>query len=97
MGVAAYNRGSNLIAQHADDDKRPVEFEIMDQLNGLAKYPDAGRPFGPIHFVKGNCGFWAMCPVTGFGFWYRTLREAVCRWRVQITGYDNGAWIAERN
>ena len=60
-----------------DAEARPVEFEIMEWLNALPKYGDAGRPFGPIQFVSGNNGVWAVCPRTGFGFWYHTLPEAI--------------------
>lgn len=67
-------------------EKRPVEFEIMDHLNALAKFNDAGTPFGPVRFVEGNGGFWIECPKTGFGWWYTTLREAVRR-----TGMDAGS------
>lgn len=33
----------------------------------------------------------------GDGFFYRTLGESVRRWRVTITGYDNGKWLALPN
>lgn len=95
MGAAAYNRGSAAISAQIDAEKRPVEFEIMDNLNALAKFKDAGTPFGPVRLVEGNGGFWIECPATGFGWWYTTLREAVRRWRVTIVGFDNGVWIAE--
>lgn len=95
MGIAAYNRGSDAIRRHFDAEARPVEFEILERLNSLPKFADAGTPFGPIQFVNGNKGVWAVCPRTGFGFWYRTLPEAVQRWRVTITGFDCGAWDAE--
>jgi hypothetical protein len=67
----------------------------MERLNGLEKYPDAGTPFGPVHFVAGNDGFWIECPKTGFGFHYKSLHEAVKRWRVTVTGFDNGKWLAK--
>ena len=95
MGIAAYNRGSKAISDLIDADQRPVEFDMMDMLNGLTKYYDAGTPFMPINFVPANGGFWAQCPVTGFGFWYPTLHEAVKRWRVTITGFTNGIWLGE--
>lgn len=97
MGAAAYNRGSRAISEQIDAEQRPVEFEIMDRLNALAKYPDAGRPFGPVRFIAGNGGFWiqdARKKDAGFGYWYKTLTEAVRRWRVTITGYNCGAWEA---
>lgn len=95
MGIAAYNRGSLCIARQFDAELPPVEFEVMERLNALPKFEDAGTPFGPIQFVSGNAGFWAECPVTGYGFWYPTLGEAVKRWRVQIVAFDSGTWKAE--
>ena len=94
MGIAAYNRGTAAIKRQIDSNKRPLEFEIMDILNSLPKYPDAGTPHGPIEFVSGHGGVYAECPVTGFGFWYATLHEAVKRWNVRINGYDMGKWLA---
>lgn len=95
MGAAAYNRGSAALRRQIDAEQRPVEFEIIERLNALPKYEDAGKPFGPIHFESGNKGFWALCPRTGFGFWYRTLPEAIRRWRVLIVAFDCGIWIAQ--
>jgi hypothetical protein len=94
MGAAAYNRGSNAIRRDIDANMRPVAFEVMDRLNDLPKYSDAGTPFGSLRFESGNGGFWALCPRSGFGFWYPTLSEAVRRWRVQIVAFDGG-WEAE--
>lgn len=94
MGIAAYNRGSATITRQIDAEMRPVEFEIIERLNALPKYADAVKPFGPIQFVSGNKGVWAVCPRTGFGFWYRTLPEAIRRWRVQVVAFDCGIWQA---
>ena len=94
MGVAAYNRGSAAISRQIADEARPVEFQIMDELNALPKYDDAGTPFGDIRFVPGHGGVWAECPTTGYGFWYRTLREAMRRWRVEIYACDHGIFTA---
>ena len=96
MGIAAYNRGSEAIRNQLYGERRPIEFEIMDLLNALPKFPDAGRVFGPIEFTpdsQRNC-VWAECPVTGFGFPYSTLHEAVKRWLIEIVGFDNGTWKA---
>lgn len=90
MGAAAENRFKRLVRRQADQAARLPEFEFMDDLNALPKYPDAGKPFGPINFVSGHGGWWAECPSTGFGYWYSTLREAVRRWRVTIMTYDAG-------
>lgn len=93
MGAAAYNRGSARIAATIDaETRRPAQFEICDMLNTLPKYPDAGTPFQSIRFIPGNGGFWAECPVSGFGFWYQTLAEAVRRWSVIVT-FDEGCFM----
>lgn len=95
MGVAAYNRGSRALRRTIDATSRPAAFEVMERLNALPKDPSAGQPFGPIDFVQGNGGWWATCPVTGFGFWYRDLATAVRRWRVALVSYDHGTWGAD--
>jgi hypothetical protein len=95
MGAAAYNRGSKLIAEHLAANDRKAEFEFMEQLNNLQKYEDAGTPFASINFTPYRDGWWAECPVTGYGHWYKTLREAVRRWNVEINGYDGKTWYAK--
>lgn len=94
MGIAATYRGNAVISQQIAAEARPVEFVLMDDLNALPKYDDASTPFGEVRFVAGHGGMWAECPVTGFGYWYPNLREAVRRWRVEIYGYEHGAWLA---
>ena len=94
MGAAAEHRGNAAIRRAIEAEKRPVEFEIMDRLNSLEKYPDAGTPFTPVRIGEGHGGFWIYCPKTGFGYWYKTLAACMRRWRVTITGFD-GEWIAE--
>ena len=93
MGVAAYYRGNALISRHIKEDARDPIFEMMDDLNELPKYQDSGKPLGPIHFVYHRGVWFAECPKTGFGFWYKNLREAVRRWNVEITEYRNGIWV----
>jgi len=95
MGAAAYRRGSALITRQLDASQRRPEYRLMDDLNALPKYDDAGTPFGPIQFVWEKGVWWAECPQTGFGYHYPTLREAVRRWRVTITGSHHGIWLAE--
>lgn len=97
MGIAAYNRGSNALSDRITAESRPCEFVMMDVLNGLKKYEDAGTPFGPLQFVLSHGGCFAECPTTGFGFFYPTLFEAVKRWRVRITEFRNGVWVAVVN
>lgn len=94
MGIAAYNRGSALISrQIASEDRDPV-FVKMDQLNSLTKSPNAPRPFGPVNFVASHGGWWAECPRTGFGYWFKTLSDAVRAFSVEVTSYDHGVWGA---
>ena len=94
MGIAAYNRGTKALAQAIDAQARAVEFDLMDSLNAMLRDPRAATPFGPIQFVPGHDGIWAECPVTGFGYWYRTLRAAVRAWNVEITEIHHGTWLA---
>jgi len=95
MGVASYNRGSAVIRRRFAMEARPHEYEFMDDLNALPKYDDAGTPFDEIHFVSSHGGWFAECPKTGFGYFYKSLREAVRRWNVSVYGYKNGKWLAK--
>lgn len=94
MGVAQYNRGTKAIQFDIDRSKRPVEFAFMDDLNAVPKTANAYRPFGDVHFVPGRRGWWAECPVTGYGFWFRALRTAVAAFRVEVYARKGDAWIA---
>lgn len=94
MGVAAYNRGSLAIRRQLEAQSRPVEFEIMDVLNALPKYPDAGTPNGPVRLAFSHKGWWIVCPKTGFGYWYKTLHEAVKRWKIAVIGKEHQEWLA---
>jgi hypothetical protein len=96
MGVASYARGNAVISRQCAERDRNPAYLMMDELNALAKYPGSSAPFGPVNLVQGNGGWWAECPVTGFGYWYKTLREAVRNWRIIVTGYDEttGVWTA---
>lgn len=93
MGAAAYNRGTKCLVRQISANVRPVEFEMMEQLNALPKNANAPTPWGEIHFIFGHGGWWATCPTKGSGFWYPSLREAVRSWRVEIYAYENDAWI----
>lgn len=97
MGVASYQRANDVIRNRIAENDRPVEFVMMEELNSLPKFEDAGRPFTDIWFVPGHGGWCAECPRTGYGYWYKTLREAVRRWRVTINGYDGIRWLATPN
>ena len=94
MGAAAEHRGNALISRQCAERDRPVEFDLMDELNALTKTEGAGLPFGPLRFTHGHGGWWAECPVTGFGYWYPTLRLAVRSWRVIVCHYDGKGWLS---
>lgn len=96
MGIAAYNRGSAHIASQVDSESRQAVFFVMDALNAMTKYPDAGTPFSDVMFLQGNGGWWIV-PADdpgGFGFWYPDLREAIKRWMVEVVGYEQGRFVA---
>ena len=97
MGAAAEMRGNAAIIVGLRADARPAEFDFMDHLNSLKKYPDAGTPFASIKFVSDGQYWWALDQKKGWagrGYWYPSLREAVRRWNVNITGCANGEWLA---
>lgn len=93
MGAAAYNRGSKLIAQQcaAQVDADMVRLEMF---NAMPKRSDARRPFGPIEFAPGHGGFWASCPVSGYGFWYRDLRDAIKSFDVDLVSVSGDTFHA---
>lgn len=95
MGVAAYNRGTEVIRRSMAADDRPAEFGFMDRLNNLEKYPDAGSPPEDLVFTFSRGVWWVNCASRpdGFGYWYKSLHEAVRRWRVQIVGFRSGVWL----
>lgn len=100
MGAGAYYRGNRVIRQQLEANMRPVEFEVMDKLNALLKYPDAGTPHARIRFQfdKNSKRWWVLDEkkgFAGFGYSYVNLHEAVKRWNVVITEYHDGAWIAD--
>jgi hypothetical protein len=71
MGIAAYHRGSLSIRRQIETALRPVEFELMEHLNALPKYADAGTPFDEIRFAYSHGAWWTECPQTGFGYHYK--------------------------
>lgn len=66
----------------------------MERLNALQKNDEAPTPWGEVHFIAGHGGWWAECPTKGGGFWYRSLREAVRSWRVEIYAYERETFIS---
>jgi len=94
MGVAAYNRGSACISRQMQAERRPQEFDVMDTLNILEKYEDAGIPSGQVRLEYSHKVWWVFCPKTGFGFHYKSIHEAVRRWHISIIGCDENGWDA---
>jgi len=94
MGIAAYNRGTEAIRRDIAKGDRAAEFQMMDRINAIPRQSGAKTPFGPIHFISSHGGWFAECPVTGFGHWYKTLIQAVSAWRVDVVAHRNGDWIA---
>ena len=88
MSNAAYNRGSRAIRNQVEQHARPIEFAMMDDYNAMPKHEPAKAPFLPVAITPGHGGFWLYDPRTSFGFWYRTLADAVRSWRIALTGYD---------
>jgi len=102
MGVAAYNRGSHLIRTQLAETVRPSEFVWMEELNQLERYPDAGKPFGPVRILYDapHKVWWlqdALKGDRGWGWWYASLRELCKRWQIVIVSYDatTGIYQAE--
>lgn len=99
MGAKAERRCKAVAIVIGSDAARPTEFERMDSLNTLEKYPGAGTPYKPIKFAWDEChkAWWALDQEkgwNGYGYPYKTLRDAVRRWDVDIVGYKDGEWLA---
>jgi hypothetical protein len=94
MSAAAEHRYQAFAAREADDKCPSANAIFLADLNALPKTDNAGRPFGDIVFVQSHGGWFAECPTTGYGFWYRTLREAVRSWRVAVF-FDGGKLIGQ--
>ena len=88
MSKAAYDRGSQAIRNQVDQHSRAVEFSMMDDYNALPKYPGAPTPFSDVVISTWRGGHWLADPEDDFGFWYRTLADAVRSWDIDLTGYD---------
>lgn len=93
MGVKSEHRYQAFARRQADSQQPDYVFEIMNNLNAVPKHPNAIRPWGSLHFSIGHGGYWASCPVTGFGYWYPTLRDAVSHYLVSIVEYDGKRWL----
>ncbi len=96
MGIAAYNRGSAAISRQIESEARPAAFEVIDRLNATQRHRGAAAPFGDVHISRGNGGWWAACPTTGYGFHYACLRSLMAAWLVDIVEihFDRDEFIA---
>jgi len=88
MSIKAYNRGSKAIATQMRQNDRPVEFEIMDNMNSVPKNPGAMAPMMDVVIFSERGVFFIECPITGRSFWYQTMAKLMASWRVIVTGYD---------
>lgn len=88
MGVAAYRRGSRVVTEQIERDRRPIAFDLMDSLNAVSRHPDTPAPWGAVNIVPGHGGFWVECPITGHGYHYPSLRKAVESWKIIVVSYD---------
>lgn len=97
MGVAAYNRGTKSLAAQIAAEARAPEFALMDSVNNMPRNLEASPPFGPVMLCFSHGGCWVECPVTGFGYWYPSLRDAVRAWLIDLVAYDatTNTWRAE--
>ncbi len=84
MGIASYRRGSAVISRQIASEARSAEFEVIDRLNATVRKPGAQAPWGDVHIHQGHGGWWASCPVTGYGFHYACLRSLMAAWLIDI-------------
>jgi len=94
MSARAENRYKVFAANKASEGQPSINEMFLRDLNALPKRTNAQRPFGDIHFVSSHGGWFAECPTTGFGYFYRTLREAVTAWRVAVF-LDNNILVGQ--
>ena len=85
MSIRAYRRGNEAISRALAPTQGERELAHLRGLDATPRHPKAPVPWGPIHFVAGHGGWWASCPTTGKGYWYKTLRRAIAEWRVSLT------------
>jgi len=95
MGVAAYYRGNRNIVRQLQEERRPHEFQLMDEINALPKISSdivAHMPFkrGRIH--KSHGVWWledADKPTgTHWAPFYPSLRDLVRSWNISLIGYS---------
>ena len=88
MSKAAYERGSRAIAAQMRQNERPIEFEIMENMNAVPKKPGSMAPFGEVAIFAERGVFFIECPITGRSFWYPTMTKLMASWRVAVTEYN---------
>lgn len=100
MGYASYNRGSKVISNQIDAEKRNYLFDVMDSLNSTKKIETARERFGiKVNFPQpfktgkisfGNNGWWFedASKIGGFGYHYNTVREVLANWDIMIVSID---------
>lgn len=103
MGIAAYNRGSQVIARQIQRDYpvRPRAFEIMDRINALPKFGNDSLlsalkvqrvPFPDTVALEFSRGVWWMMDpdnmYEGHSRWYRSLEDAIRSWDIFLVGYN---------
>lgn len=91
MGIAAYNRGSQLVSRQIEEKQRPDLFRLLDDL--------ATEPQGTVELYQDTIarysnGAWYLMdrPEDGWSSYakrFANLREIVRAFRVVITGF---AW-----
>lgn len=92
MSAASENRYVAFAARQADAAMPDHNDRFVADLNAMPKYDGASTPFDDIHFVQSHGGWFAECPTTGYGYWFKTLREAVRSWRVVVV-LDGGVLV----
>lgn len=84
MSARSENRYKAFARREADA-KMPDHIAILvADLNAQKKNEGARAPFMDAVLKQGHGGWWMECPITGYGFWYKTIRAAVRAWRVTV-------------
>ena len=115
MGAAAYYRGSANIRRSIEMEQRDPTFRMMDDINALPKktlkcsrgkitdkkHPTLDRVAIKSDPIHANV-WWMLSPDTmfdGFGFAYKSLRDAIRSWDISLTEYDEltDTWYAVPN
>ena len=97
MGIAAYNRGSKALSERITMEQRDQMFVFMEDLNAIPKHDDCGRPFKDVEIVQSRGVWWIECSSSGYGFYYKNLRELMRRWDVTIHSFIDGKFLASPN